>query len=78
MGRDCPSRHLSASLQMLARSSKLYKMCIRDRYETVLPAQLPYDAEQLRQYDGVVLVNVDYDAADEMCIRDRCIPRRFR
>ena len=35
------------------------------QYETVLPAQLPYDAEQLRQYDGVVLVNVDYDAADE-------------
>ncbi len=35
------------------------------QYETVLPAQLPYDAEQLRQYDGVVLVNVDYDAADK-------------
>lgn len=35
------------------------------QYETVLPAQLPYDAEQLRQYDGVILVNVDYDAADE-------------
>ena len=35
------------------------------QYETALPAQLPYDAEQLRQYDGVVLVNVDYDAADE-------------
>lgn len=35
------------------------------QYETVLPAQLPYDAEQLRQYDGIVLVNVDYDAADE-------------
>lgn len=35
------------------------------QYETVLPAQIPYDAEQLRQYDGVVLVNVDYDAADE-------------
>lgn len=35
------------------------------QYETMLPAQLPYDAEQLRQYDGVVLVNVDYDAADE-------------
>lgn len=35
------------------------------QYETVLPAQLPYDAEQLRQYYGVVLVNVDYDAADE-------------
>lgn len=35
------------------------------QYETVLPAQLPYDAEQLRQYDGVVLVNVDYDAANE-------------
>ncbi len=35
------------------------------QYKTVLPAQLPYDAEQLRQYDGVVLVNVDYDAADE-------------
>ena len=35
------------------------------QYETVLPAQLPYGAEQLRQYDGVVLVNVDYDAADE-------------
>lgn len=35
------------------------------QYATVLPAQLPYDAEQLRQYDGVVLVNVDYDAADE-------------
>lgn len=35
------------------------------QYETVLPAQLPYDAEQLRQYDGVVLINVDYDAADE-------------
>lgn len=35
------------------------------QYETVLPAQLPYDAELLRQYDGVVLVNVDYDAADE-------------
>ena len=35
------------------------------QYETVLPAQLPYDAEQLRQYDGVGLVNVDYDAADE-------------
>ena len=35
------------------------------QYETVLPAQLPYDAEQLRQYDGVVLVNVDYGAADE-------------
>ena len=35
------------------------------QYETVLPAQLPYDAEQLRQSDGVVLVNVDYDAADE-------------
>lgn len=35
------------------------------QYETVLPAQLPYDAEQLRQYDGVVLVNVDYAAADE-------------
>ena len=35
------------------------------QYETVLPAQLPYDAEQLRQYDGVVLVNVEYDAAAE-------------
>ena len=35
------------------------------QYETVLPAQLPYDAEQLRQYDGVVLVNVDYYAADK-------------
>lgn len=35
------------------------------QYETVLPAQLPYDAEQLRQYDGVILINVDYDAADE-------------
>ena len=35
------------------------------QYEIVLPAQLPYDAEQLRQYDGVILVNVDYDAADE-------------
>lgn len=35
------------------------------QYEAVLPAQLPYDAEQLRQYDGVILVNVDYDAADE-------------
>ncbi len=35
------------------------------QYETVLPAQLPYDAEQLRQYDGVILVNVDYDAAGE-------------
>ncbi len=35
------------------------------QYETILPAQLPYDAEQLRQYDGIVLVNVDYDTADE-------------
>lgn len=35
------------------------------RYETVLPAQLPYAAEGLRAYDAVILVNVDYDAADE-------------
>ena len=35
------------------------------RCETVLPTQLPSDAEQLRAYDAVVLVNVDYDAAEE-------------
>lgn len=34
-------------------------------YDTVLPAQLPADAEGLRAYDAAVLVNVDYDAADE-------------
>lgn len=34
-------------------------------YETILPAQLPTDAAQLQPYDAIVLVNVDYDAADE-------------
>lgn len=34
-------------------------------YETILPGQLPSDPQQLRAYDAVVLVNVDYDAADD-------------
>ena len=34
-------------------------------YDTVLPAQLPAEAAGLQAYDAVVLVNVDYDAADE-------------
>ena len=34
-------------------------------FETALPAQLPTDAAPLQAYDAVVLVNVDYDAADE-------------
>ncbi|MBQ9299755.1 MAG: VWA domain-containing protein [Clostridia bacterium] len=34
-------------------------------FETIQPVQLPADAGQLQRYDAVVLVNVDYDAADE-------------
>ncbi|MBQ9196590.1 MAG: VWA domain-containing protein [Clostridia bacterium] len=34
-------------------------------HETILPAQLPSDAGLLQPYDAIVLVNVDYDAADE-------------
>ncbi len=47
--------------------SEMQKMLLAGgmQCETVLPAQLPADAQQLRQYDGVVLVNVDYDAATE-------------
>ena len=35
------------------------------RHETALPAQMPFDAAEYRAYDAVVLVNVDYDAAEE-------------
>lgn len=35
------------------------------QWESVLPSQLPYDAQQLQQYDGMLLVNVDADAATE-------------
>lgn len=35
------------------------------QWESILPSQLPYDAQQLQQYDGIILVNVDYDAAVE-------------
>ncbi len=34
-------------------------------FDRLLPSQLPTDAENLREYDAMVLVNVDYDAADE-------------
>lgn len=35
------------------------------QHETVLPSFLPTEAEALRAYDAIVLVNVDYDAAAE-------------
>ena len=51
----------------LGEGSEMAKMLEASGFahETVLPAQLPREAEGLRAYDAIVLVNVDYDAADE-------------
>ena len=35
------------------------------RHDTVLPAQMPDEAALYREYDAAVLVNVDFDAAEE-------------
>ena len=51
----------------LGEGSEMAKMLTAAgmRYETILPAQLPYAAEGLRPYDAAILVNVDHDSADE-------------